>query len=303
MKCNFWDNTGFKNVNFSKPSWVTFSEITDLEMANYKANSYSIKYVMQGSEHYVYQNRRYIVGAGRFLLVNREQPLDLFIKGKKKARAYCIHLNPSLVQQIYTEMQHSAEALLDRPFEYLALPDFEQVIYSDKENSLGSLLRELPRQLDASTSTIPVNEEEWYYRLGKALLQIQHQAPKTTPSLGVIRNSTSKELLRRLSIAREMLESNCCEPLQIATIAQTCMLSESHLFRSFKKVYGISPHQYMLQKRLDKAAGLIRTGAMQVQEVAATCGFADLASFSKAFKKAQGMAPTRFGGHKRFDTV
>jgi AraC-like DNA-binding protein len=42
---------------------------------------------------------------------------------------------------------------------------------------------------------------------------------------------------------------------------------------------------------------------MQVQEVAATCGFADLASFSKAFKKAQGMAPTRFGGHKRFDTV
>ena len=80
----------------------------------------------------------------------------------------------------------------------------------------------------------------------------------------------------------------------IKHIAIQCNLSEFHFFRLYKKVYGESPYHYMLQKRMEFAAGLLKDPFINVTDVASMSGFADVYSFSKAFKKHFRVAPSKF---------
>jgi AraC-like DNA-binding protein len=84
------------------------------------------------------------------------------------------------------------------------------------------------------------------------------------------------------------------ETLNIEWVAREAMLSSSHFFRSFKKSYGISPYQYFFQKKMRRAAHLLCKRNMTATEVALECGFPDLASFSKAFKKVYQKSPKQF---------
>ncbi|MEL6773004.1 MAG: helix-turn-helix transcriptional regulator, partial [Bacteroidota bacterium] len=94
-------------------------------------------------------------------------------------------------------------------------------------------------------------------------------------------------------LARDVIEARFAEPLAVADIAREAALSEYHLIRSFKRVFGTTPYRYLLDRRLEAAALLLRTSERSVTEVAYEVGFSDLAAFSKAFKKHHGVAPSR----------
>ena len=147
---------------------------------------------------------------------------------------------------------------------------------------------------DPQKGTLPFEENDLYLHLCDLLLQQQYKMPKSHEPLDILRNSTRQELLRRLSIARDLLHSGEESPLDITAIAKMAMLSVSHFYRSFRKVYGVSPYQYGQQRRLEKGAELLRSKCMPVQDIAFSCGFPDLPSFSRAFKKAYGLSPVQF---------
>ena len=79
---------------------------------------------------------------------------------------------------------------------------------------------------------------------------------------------------------------------EIKEIADHCGMSEYHFFRLFKAVIGISPHQYLIRKRIENAHALLSDKSHSVSDVAFLCGFADVFSFSKAFKKHTGTPPS-----------
>jgi transcriptional regulator GlxA family with amidase domain len=70
-------------------------------------------------------------------------------------------------------------------------------------------------------------------------------------------------------------------------------MSEFHFFRSFKQAFGITPYRYLLNNRLEFSKSLLQK-KIPVKEIATSCGFADIFSYSKAFKKTFGTSPTAY---------
>src|SRR5690349_165444 len=88
---------------------------------------------------------------------------------------------------------------------------------------------------------------------------------------------------RRLCLARDMLLEPSEAPRPIADIAGDRGMSPSHLLRQFEAVFGITPHQFRIESRLDLARRLLATGEYSVTDVCMEVGFSSLGSFSTLF--------------------
>lgn len=107
------------------------------------------------------------------------------------------------------------------------------------------------------------------------------------------RRTTQYELNKRLSLVRDYIDTHYQEAISIEQLAELATLSEYHFYRTFKQTFGLTPHQYILKQRLKQAMVLLKSKHLTVSKVADQTGFADLASFSKAFKKAFGFPPSQ----------
>ncbi len=81
------------------------------------------------------------------------------------------------------------------------------------------------------------------------------------------------------------------EPISVADMARRAHLSPSRFAAVFREHFGVPPHAYLLQMRIEHAKELLRTTGVAVVQIAAYCGFADAQHFSKAFKKTVGISP------------
>jgi AraC-like DNA-binding protein len=91
-----------------------------------------------------------------------------------------------------------------------------------------------------------------------------------------------------------IMEMNFCHNLSIDAFAQMCHRSLSSFKREFRKHYGTSPGKWLLERRLEHSATLLRTTGMSITEIMFECGFEDLSHFSKAFKERFGQSPSAF---------
>lgn len=99
--------------------------------------------------------------------------------------------------------------------------------------------------------------------------------------------------LRLLRQARDLIDRSFAEPLTIAGVAATVHLSPAHFTRSFHQAYGETPHQYLLTRRLERAAWMLRSGAT-VTDACTAVGFSSLSSFSTRFRQAYGRSPSAY---------
>lgn len=102
-------------------------------------------------------------------------------------------------------------------------------------------------------------------------------------------------LLRR---ARDRMDRDFAEPLDVAAIAATVHLSAAHFSRRFRAVYGESPYRYLMTRRIERACAMLREGA-SVTDACMRVGCTSLGSFSSRFLQVVGMTPTayRAAGH------
>ena len=99
---------------------------------------------------------------------------------------------------------------------------------------------------------------------------------------------------KRMNDAIRYIEQNCFENISTKRLSEICHLSEGHFCHLFKAATGHSAKEYILIKRLDKAADLLTHTDMTVLEVAMQCGFSDANYFSRIFKKHKGRTPSSF---------
>lgn len=90
------------------------------------------------------------------------------------------------------------------------------------------------------------------------------------------------------------IDSNLAGDLSLQAIARTQNVSGSYLSNLFHKEYGKTLSEYILEKRVENAAALLRNTHLQVQTVAQHCGFSDVNYFSKTFKKHHGLTPRQY---------
>lgn len=99
----------------------------------------------------------------------------------------------------------------------------------------------------------------------------------------------------RLRRAVDLIESRLSDPLEIDDLAKAAGMSRFHFGRSFRAALGASPYQWVLQRRVERAAALLRSGRWSVTDAAFEVGFSDLSRFSQAFRRHLGCPPSSFG--------
>src|SRR5450755_2712638 len=99
---------------------------------------------------------------------------------------------------------------------------------------------------------------------------------------------------RYLLRARDLVDARYFEPLAVDDLARAAGLSRAHFSREFRRAFGESPHAYLLTRRLERAAALLRTTDRSVAEISFSVGLASLGSFTTSFKRTYGVTPTAY---------
>jgi AraC-like DNA-binding protein len=101
-------------------------------------------------------------------------------------------------------------------------------------------------------------------------------------------------LARHLLRARDLIDTRYADPLDVPTLAARAGVSPAHFARRFRATFGETPHQYLLTRRLERAASLLRTTDRSVAEICMTVGLRSVGSFTTSFGRAFGMSPTAY---------
>jgi AraC family transcriptional regulator len=94
--------------------------------------------------------------------------------------------------------------------------------------------------------------------------------------------------------AAEMMRENLNEKIHLSDMAGECGLSVSHFTRAFRKSFGMSPHRWLLERRIDRAKALLATSGLPIADIALQSGFCDQAAFTRAFGRIVGDSPGRW---------
>jgi AraC family transcriptional regulator len=90
------------------------------------------------------------------------------------------------------------------------------------------------------------------------------------------------------------IEEHLSKQISLAALASLARLSQSHFSRAFKKSFGVPPHEYHVQRRIDKAKALLAEREASVTDVGFALGYSHTSSFSIAFRKFTGRSPSEF---------
>ena len=97
---------------------------------------------------------------------------------------------------------------------------------------------------------------------------------------------------RHLLRAKDLADARYREPLDVAALAQAARLSPAHFSREFRRTFGETPHQYVLTRRLERAAALLRNTDRSVAEICFDVGLRSVGSFTTSFGRTYGLSPT-----------
>jgi AraC-like DNA-binding protein len=99
---------------------------------------------------------------------------------------------------------------------------------------------------------------------------------------------------RRMLRARDAMDRSYAEPLDIGRLARIAVVSEANFIRTFRAVFGETPHRYLQRRRIERAMFLLRTTDRRVTDVCLDCGFTSLGTFSRTFTAIVGESPSAY---------
>src|SRR6266436_10326635 len=99
---------------------------------------------------------------------------------------------------------------------------------------------------------------------------------------------------RHLLRAKDVADARYVEPLGVDDLAGAAGLSRAHFSREFRRAFGESPHAYLLTRRLERAAALLRTTDRSVADICLSVGLQSIGSFTTSFSRTYGMPPTAY---------
>ena len=99
---------------------------------------------------------------------------------------------------------------------------------------------------------------------------------------------------RHLLRAKDLVDARYAERLDVPALARAARLSPAHFSREFRRAFGETPHRYLLTRRLERAAALLRTTDRGVADICMTVGLRSVGSFTTSFGRMFGLSPTAY---------
>jgi len=238
--------------------------------ARHTHETFSIGVIRSGRTDYVNQASRQQVGAGTVVLMN---PGDV----------------------------HGCNPVGDEPWTYRMLY-VDRAWLAGQQHALGFSANQDFRPFAPAMSTAPAlyhGFNRFYETLTdgaadpllrqSAAVSFFEQVQQSLDPVAVV----EREANRKLARAADYISDNCALALTLEDICGASDLSASYLIRAFKKRYGMTPHVYLLNRRIQLARGLLRKGTA-IADVALQTGFADQAHFQRIFKQFAAATPGQY---------
>ena len=115
-----------------------------------------------------------------------------------------------------------------------------------------------------------------------------------TAELLAQRETRDYDTFTRLSRAREFIDTHFDRAIDLDAIAEQACFSRYHFLRSFRRAFDVTPHQYVTQRRIERAKELLTSSALPITEICYEVGFHSLGSFSSLFHRHVGHSPSRY---------
>ncbi|MFS4467516.1 AraC family transcriptional regulator [Maribacter sp. 2210JD10-5] len=254
----------------------------------------TIRYFKEGSGEYVLNGKRLKVRNDRFLIMNPNDGWEYINENNGYVDILSFAVCDEMASKYNFYVTEKYEQLLDNPFgEEKEESYFMETMLAASHYSTGRLLKSI---YDLS------NKFDFYftcpYELTIEILQSLYKEQalgyKMVGEINAKKTSTKLETLKRLLVAYEFIHDNIGKPISIEELATISSLSKFHLYDSFKRAFGKTPHQYINRLKIAKAKNALQNTDASVSEISDSFGFSDPEVFSKVFKKVYGKPPSNY---------
>lgn len=254
----------------------------------------SIKCMFNGAATYeTDDDGRFMVDDGTYLILNHQQPYTLVKDGVAPVESFCVFFGEELVRDVVYATKMPDGPLLDEP---LAGP-FQPFHFFERRYRHDNLVSPFVHSFRAESKRQFSREEgveEKLHGLLLAMMQTQTNLFQEIEQLAPTHQSTRVELYRRLSLAKDYIHATLAESHSLADIAKIVHLSPHHFLRSFKEAFGVTPHTYLTQKRMERAQYLLAHTTHSVTEICMDVGYESPSSFSNLFRRKVGLSPRAY---------
>jgi AraC family transcriptional regulator len=231
----------------------------------------SVALVTAGTFQYRSSQGHAVLAPGAVLLGNPGFGFECAHDHGRGDRCLAFHYTPELFERIVAETPGVRRPCFGVP----SLPP------------IGALARFAAAAHVARDERDPAALEELAFAAASAAARIAaHARPTLQP--------TGAREQRRVTDALRRIERDGHESLSLAELAREAAMSPWHFLRTFRRVAGVTPHQFILTRRLHRAAVRLRTSDAPVGDIALESGFGDLSTFNRQFRRAMGASPSAY---------
>jgi AraC family transcriptional regulator len=235
-------------------------------------SAYSIALVTEGNFHYRTAQGSALMTPGSLLLGNAGASFECGHQHTRGDRCLAFHFAPEVFEPVVAAVPGARTLALTAP----RLPPVRSVL---PVLAAGQALRDEGGAADREEF------QELALRLAAAVCAALNEERS-----GSRRPPTPRDE-RRVATALRLIESQKGARLSLETLAGEAAVSPCHFLRIFEQVVGVTPGQYMLSTRLRHVAARLRSSDDPIAVVALDCGFDDLSTFNRQFRRTMGMAP------------
>lgn len=249
----------------------------------------SIKSFYGGKANYQVKQREYQVDQTNFLILNECTKYRLTIDSTSETESFCVFFSPKFVSKVISELNSSDEQILDfTPRQEDGIRLFE------KNYSHQGIVSELLKKgrIKSELGISDIEKDEFYYQLLNAIINQNTKTLQDTNRLFSKKKSTRKEIYQRILFVKDFIDSNYSNNLRLKDLATVGLLSENHLLRNFNQIFGITPFQYISQKRIQEAKRQILESDKPIKDIALDVGYSSFSNFSSYFKFILGKSPS-----------
>lgn len=228
-------------------------------------NDYQMLYIKEGNGDFLIDGKMVTVGENQIVIYRPKEPQFYRYAKDKKTVVYWIHFTGSDVDKLFKKYRITDNLL----FINESFPNFEHTV----NRMMNELRNEFAEDIcPAIFQTM--------------LVKLSNTISKQNKNEGV-----SKAKMERIC---EVLEQSISKNISISEYAEQCEMSEVHFIRTFKQSYGITPNQFIINKRLEKAMHLLESTNLPIKDIAVSTGFANSYYFSRTFRMKTTITPSEY---------
>jgi AraC-like DNA-binding protein len=253
----------------------------------------SVRCAFNGQRLFEVDGGRFAINDGSYLILNTGQRYASHIQSNTPVESFNLSFCPIFAEDVLRSLVTPADRLLDVP----QAASEQSTLFFEKTYPHDDVLSPVLFRLRDAVGKNEVSRgwfEEQFHLALERLLRVHRKVGREVESLSAVRRSTRAETYLRLHSAKDFMDASLSQPLTLPQIAQVAWFSTHHFLRLFKQAFQVTPHQYLTQKRIERAKHLLATTDKSVTDVCLDVGFESLGSFSWLFRRRVGMSPEVF---------